>query len=120
MEENTMLSIDEYLKELGIEIEIENLTDKEKIKFLREVLLRYGVDRDIEELKFSKMSQDEKTEETRNQYIKKINNLEVEMLNIQRYIGMIRYVQKEKRKLKMKQTFQKAIKPFKRKYTKLN
>ena len=107
MEEKRTQTLDEFLKEY--EIDAESLTDKEKIKVLRNIILHHTVDKDLVELKYSKVPKEAKTLETRNEFISNINNLDIKMMNATGYILSIKSIQKEKRKLKRKQTFCKVL-----------
>ena len=107
MEEKRTQTLDEFLKEY--EIDAESLTDKEKVKVLRNIILHHTVDKDLVELKYSKVPKEAKTLETRNEFISSINNLDIKMMNATGYILSIRSIQKEKRKLKRKQAFCKVL-----------
>ena len=107
MEEKRTQTLDEFLKEY--EIDAKSLTDKEKIKVLRNIILHHTVDKDLVELKYSKVPKEANTLETRNEFISSINNLDIKMMNATGYILSIKSIQKEKRKLKRKQTFCKVL-----------
>ena len=53
MEEKRTQTLGEFLKEY--EIDAKSLTDKEKIKVLRNIILHHTVDKDLVELKYSKV-----------------------------------------------------------------
>ena len=107
MEEKRTQTLDEFLKEY--DIDAKSLTDKEKIKVLRNIILPHTVDKDLVALKYSKVPKAATTLETRNDFISSINNLDIKMMNATGYILSIRSIQKEKRKLKRKQAFYKVL-----------
>lgn len=107
MEEKRTQTLDEFLKEY--DIDAKSLTDKEKIKVLKNIILHHTVDKDLVELKYSKVPKEAKTLETRNEFISSINNLDIKMMNATGYILSIRSIQKEKRKLKRKQVIYKVL-----------
>lgn len=107
MEEKRTQTLDEFLKEY--EIDAESLTDKEKVKVLRNIILHHKVDKDLVDLRYSKVPKESKTLETRNEFISSIDNLDIRIMNATGYILSIRSIQKEKRKLKRKQAFCKVL-----------
>ena len=82
------------------------IPDKEKIKVLRNIILHHKVDKDLVDLRYSKVPKEAKTLETRNEFISSIDNLDIRIMNA---TGYIRSIQKEKRKLKRKQAFCKVL-----------
>lgn len=107
MENNTMKSLENFLKEY--DIDEKSLTDKEKIKVLKNIILHHKVDKDLTDLKYSKMPVEEKTKETRNEFVNSIDNLDIRIMNATGYILLIKSIQKEERKLKRKQAFCKVL-----------
>lgn len=107
MEEKRTQTLDEFLKEY--DIDAESLTDKEKIKVLRNIILHHKVDKDLVDLRYSKVSKEAKTVETRNEFISSIDNLDIRIMNATGYIILIKSIQKEERKLKRKQAFCKVL-----------
>lgn len=107
MKEKRTQTLDEFLKEY--DIDAENLTDKEKIKVLRNIILHHKVDKDLVDLRYSKVPKEAKTRETRNEFINSIDNLDIRIMNATGYILSIKSIQKEQRKLKRKQLFCKVL-----------
>lgn len=111
MEENTMLELDELLKEYGFE---EELSDKEKYYVLGKIIERHNVDKDCEDFKYSKMPEESKTDEIKSNYASTIMNLDVKIINAKIYYYALDAKFKEERKLKRKETFKNMIKVFKK------
>jgi len=114
MEEDTMLPLEEFLKEYDINVEGLELTSKEKLEMVKKVIFKLRVDRDWEDLVYSKKPQDEKNVDTRNEYVNKINNLDIRIMNATGYGLMLKAIIKEERKLKRKESFQKVMSVFKK------
>ena len=112
MEENGLLPIDEFLKKY--DIDSSTLTNKEKLKILKDIKFGYRVDKDYEENNYSKIPEDAKTQEIKNEYLNTVSNLEYDLINVQWYILMAKYLCREERKLKRKQVLQKVIGVFKK------
>ncbi len=108
MEENVMLSLEEFLQKYGFNAS--SLTTKEKLKVLKQMYFTNGVDRDWEELKYSKIDVEHKTEEAKTEFVTTIENLEIDRCNILSQIVFIKRFQKEERKLQRKRNVQKVLK----------
>lgn len=111
MEENIMLPLKDFLQKYGFDES--NLTTKEKLKILKQIYLTNDVASDWEELKYSKMTSEGENniKELESQFITKMDNLDIEKCNIQRYIGFVKTIQKEERRVKRKENLQKLLKP---------
>lgn len=107
MEEDTLLSLDIFLEEYGFE---KDLSNKEKIKILKQIIVTVGVGKDLEELRFS--NNKEKEIDKDKEYFNKINNLDLIQMQAQGYIIRIKRLERENRKLKRKQSLQKIMKAF--------
>lgn len=107
MTEDKLLVLDEFLKEQGFE---NNLSNKEKLKILKQIIFTVGVDKDLEELRFVK----NEGKETAEEYFNKINNLELTQMEAQGYIMVIKQLERKNRKLKRKEAFQKVKSLFKK------
>lgn len=107
MTEDKLLVLDEFLKEQGFE---NNLSNKEKLKILKQIIFTVGVDKDLEELRFVK----NEGKETAEEYFNKINNLELTQMQAQGYIMVIKQLERKNRKLKRKEAFQKVKSLFKK------
>lgn len=107
MKEDKLLVLDEFLKEQGFE---NNLSNKEKLKILKQIIFTVGVDKDLEELRFVK----NEGKETAEEYFNKINNLELTQMEAQGYIMVIKQLERKNRKLKRKEAFQKVKSLFKK------
>ena len=108
MEKTQMLSVEEFLKTYGFEQE--NLNDKEKVKALKQIILSAAVDKDCEEDRYTKNIDSQ----TRNEYVSKIHNLTLLQMQAQHHIFKIKRIQKEQRRLKRKEGFEKVIGVFKK------
>ena len=89
MKEDKLLVLDEFLKEQGFE---NNLSNKEKLKILKQIIFTVGVDKDLEELRFVK----NEGKETAEEYFNKINNLELTQMQAQGYIMVIKQLERKK------------------------
>lgn len=102
MEEKKKKTVDEFLIENGYDITLLN-SDKDKIEVLRNIAMIAGVDKDLEEINYergiSKISKEE--------FINNIHNFELKEMNALSYVCQIKYLARETRKLKRKQSFQK-------------
>ena len=107
MKEDKLLVLDEFLKEQGFE---NNLSNKEKLKILKQIIFTVGVDKDLEELRFVK----NEGKETAEEYFNKINNLELTQMQAQGYIMVIKQLERKKRKLKRNEAIQKVKSIFKK------
>lgn len=107
MTEDKLSVLDEFLKEQGFE---NNLSNKEKLKILKQIIFTIGVDKDLEELRFVK----NEGKETPAEYFNKINNLELTQMQVQGYIIEIKQLERKKHKLKRKATIQKVMTIFKK------
>ena len=107
MKEDKLLVLDEFLKEQGFE---NNLSNKEKLKILKQIIFTVGVDKDLEELRFVK----NEGKETAEEYFNKINNLELTQMQAQGYIMVIKQLERKKRKLKRNEAIQKVKSLFKK------
>lgn len=107
MTEDKLLVLDEFLKEQGFE---NNLSNKEKLKILKQIIFTVGVDKDLEELRFVK----NEGKETAEEYFNKINNLELTQMQAQGYIMVIKQLERKKRKLKRNEAIQKVKSIFKK------
>ena len=107
MTEDKLLVLDECLKEQGFE---NNLSNKEKLKILKQIIFTVGVDKDLEELRFVK----NEGKETAEEYFNKINNLELTQMQAQGYIMVIKQLERKKRKLKRNEAIQKVKSIFKK------
>lgn len=107
MTEDKLLVLDEFLKEQGFE---NNLSNKEKLKILKQIIFTVGVDKDLEELRFVK----NEGKETAEEYFNKINNLELTQMQAQGYIMVIKQLERKNRKLKRNEAIQKVKSIFKK------
>lgn len=107
MKEDKLLVLDEFLKEQGFE---NNLSNKEKLKILKQIIFTVGVDKDLEELRFVK----NEGKETAEEYFNKINNLELTQMQAQGYIMVIKQLERKNRKLKRNEAIQKVKSIFKK------
>ena len=114
MEDNVMLTLEEYLKEYDINIEEMELTNKEKLEIVKNLFIKLKADRDWEDYKHSQKTEEEKTEEEKQEYVNKISNLDVRIINANYYRIVLKAIIKEERKLKRKQVLQKVIGVFKK------
>lgn len=112
MEENTVLPLEIFLKEYGINIEGLELTNKEKLEIVKNIFVKLKTDRDWEDYKHSQKTAEEKTEKVKNEYVNNINNLDIKIMNTIHYRIMLKVLIKEERKLKRKQSFQKVLGVF--------
>jgi len=88
---------------------VRELNLSEKLQLLRKIISHHKVDKDLEDLKFSKTPAEEKTPEVKSEFVSRINNLDVRIINAVGYIAQINAIQKAERKLKRKKTFQKIF-----------
>jgi len=110
MEENAMLPLDEFLKIYGFEGEF---TEKEKFQILGRIIDYHEVDKDWEDLKYSKIPDTDKTSHMKDEYASTIRNLDIKIMNAKRYYYILDAKFKKERKLKRKQVFQKVLGKFK-------
>lgn len=100
------IELETLLKNYGFESS--NLTEKEKLKLLRDIIFKIKLEKDYEEIRFSKLPEP-KAENDISEYISKINNLEFEQKNALIHILNIKKMYKENRKLDRKKKFQKLF-----------
>lgn len=112
MEENTMMSLEEFFEKYNLDAKV--LTDKEQLKALKDIVFYNSVDKELEEMRYSKIPQENKTKELTEEHLNRIHNFELNEMNAQKNIILIKVIRKEKRKLKRKESFQKVIKIFKK------
>lgn len=110
--------VEEFLVENGYDL-TQLTSDKEKIEALWNISLSAGVDKDCEIIKFDKIDKTGMSKEEylalRDKYITNIHNFEFREINARLFIRRIKFQQKETRKLKRKETFQKVLSIFKSK-----
>lgn len=109
MEEKTLK---EYLDEYNVNIE--HLTDKEIITVLNRIVFFHKIDKDWEELIFSKIPEDTKTIEKKDEYVNKIHNLDIRIISALEYKEIIKMKIKQDKKQKRKDNFQKVLSIFKK------
>ena len=108
MNEITDLKVDNFLKENGFDSE--NLTLKQKKRILKNILFINDVDRDYLDLKH----EHNPNSESRDEYVTKVQNLDIKKIEIIGNMLIVTKLQKENRKLKRKETFQKVMTIFKK------
>lgn len=107
----------ENIKETGLELflqhygyETDNLDNKQKLIYLKEILYNNVVSEDLADIKYSKISEINKTNDVKEQYISEIKNLKYNQMLAREYIVYIRSIRKEARKLRFKEIIKKPIK----------
>lgn len=106
MQDSEIIPLKEFLESYGFDVSI--LSDKEKIKILKNIYFNASIEKDLEELKFSKKPEPRNDEDIR-EYMSNISNLDVDQRNAQIHILMIKEICKENRKLKRKKSLQKLF-----------
>jgi len=106
MREDNM-TVEEFLR--TYEIETDGLNYKSKRQLLKMIISHHKVDKDLEDLKYSKIPSEEKTPESRTEFVTRINNLDIKIINAVGYIAQINAIQKEERKLKRQNTLKKIF-----------
>ena len=98
-ENNDTITLEVLFKNYGYEVT--GLTEKEKIKLLKDIIFKIKIEKDYEELKFSKLPEPKTTNDI-SEYVSKINNLDCDYKNAIEYIACVKKVYKENRKLNKK------------------
>ncbi len=110
--EEQLLKLKEYLKDYTVDVE--SLTDKELLQILKRMIFNYKVDKDWEELLYTKMPENGKTEEAKLAYTEKMQNLDVKIVKAMSYKEFIKFKINRDKKQKRKETFQKVLSKFKK------
>ena len=114
MDELNKVNLDEFLKQYGFD-ESDNLTDKQKLNVLKRIIFNNDVEHDLVEMRFASISEDAKTTEVIENFVKEIGNLDLENIQVKGYIYTLKQEIHDKRKLKRKEDFQKVLTFFKKK-----
>lgn len=97
--DNNIITLEVLFENYGYEVT--GLTEKEKLKLLKDIIFKIKIEKDYEELKFSKLPEP-KTNEDISNYISKIKNLDCDYEYAIEHIACVKKVYKENRKLNKK------------------
>lgn len=108
MEKDNRESLDFFLEKYGVSEK--NLSDKEKVKALKDIIVNIKVEEDFLEENYV----NKKNNISDSEYVNGIKELDVDEGYAYEHILRVRFSIKESRKLKVKQFFQKKIAFFKK------